>query len=197
MHPDINLDNYEKKLITFSIEEVSHLYFRLMAILFVALAVPFILVYFQSFSYYFTNFHWFTFLQDCTLFILFIFIGIILHELIHGLTWAMCVKDAIRVIKFGVLWKHLVPYCHCKVHLKVKHYIAGAITPAIILGILPTLWAFATGNIMIFFLGLYFIVAASGDFLIIYLLRNEPYNSYVKDHDSQPGCIVYKFKNEK
>ena len=187
--------NYEKKLITFSIEEASQLYIRLMAVLVLALVAPFIIVHFESFSYYFTHFNWWIFLKDCVLFIVFLLFGIVLHGVIHGLTWALFVKERLGAIKFGVLWKYLTPYCHCKGHLRVKHYIAGAIMPAVILGIVPTLWAFITGNMMIFFLGVYFIVAASGDFLIIYLLRNEHYNSYVKDHNSLPGCIVYKLKD--
>ena len=195
MHSYKNLDNYEKKFITFTIEEASQLYIRLMGLLVVALVVPFVFVHFKSFNFYFSNFNWLTFGQDFFLFIIFTFIGIALHELIHGLTWALFVKERLRAIKFGVLWKYLTPYCHCKGHLKVKHYIAGAIMPAVVLGIIPTLWAFTTGNIMLFFLGIYFIVAASGDFLIIYLLRNEHHNNYVKDHDSLPGCIVYKFKD--
>lgn len=194
MHPNKDFENYDKRFITFTIEEASHLYIRLLALLVAALVAPFIYVHFQSFNSYFTNFSWMTFGKDIFIFIIITFLGIALHEIIHGLTWALFVKERLRAIKFGVLWKYLTPYCHCKGHLKVKHYIAGAIMPAVILGIIPTLWAFITGSIMILFLGVYFIVAASGDFLIIYLLRNEHHNSYVKDHDSLPGCIVYKFK---
>jgi hypothetical protein len=32
-------------------------------------------------------------------------IGIILHELIHGITWAKYTKDGFKSIRFGVLWK--------------------------------------------------------------------------------------------
>ena len=195
MNPYKSLDNYKKKLIVFTIEEASQLYIRLLGLLVVALVAPFIFVHFQSFSFYFSNFSWLTFGQDFFLFIIFTFLGIAFHELIHGLTWALFVRERLGAIKFGVLWKYLTPYCHCKGHLRVKHYIAGAIMPAVILGITPTLWAFITGSIMVFFLGVYFIVSASGDFLIIYLLRNEHHNSYVKDHESLPGCIVYKFKD--
>ena len=195
MHPYKNIDNYDKKLITFTIEEAGQLYIRLMGLLVAVFVVPFIFVHFQSFNIYFSNFNWLTFGQDFILFIIFAFLGIALHELIHGLTWALFVKERLRAIKFGIIWKYLTPYCHCKGYLKVKHYIAGAIMSAVILGIIPTIWAFITGSIMAFFLGVYFIVAASGDFLIIYLLRNEHYNSYVKDHNSLPGCIVYKLKD--
>ena len=165
--------------------------------LFRSLVVPFIIVHFKSFKFYFSHFSWLIFFKDIALFIIAIIIGIVLHEAIHGLTWALFVKERLRAIKFGVLKETFTPYCHCKGFLRVKHYITGAIMPAILLGILPTLWAFINGKIMLFLLGIYFIVAASGDFLIVYLLRNEGCNSYVKDHESLPGCIVYKLKNKK
>lgn len=66
--------------------------------------------------------------------------------------------------------------------------------PAIILGVIPTIIAFFTGSIMFFYLGVNFIVAASGDFLITYMLRSEDGNNYVLDHDSLPGCTVYRLK---
>ena len=194
MHPDNQQNKYTKKPITFTIEQAAKLYIRLMGALIITLVVPFIIIHFQSFRFYFYNFSWMTLSTDIFLFIIVIIIGIVLHEAIHGLTWALFVKERLRVIKFGILKEYLTPYCHCKGYLRVKHYIAGAIMPAILLGILPTLWAFVNGKIMFFFLGIYFIVAASGDFLIIYLLRNEHRNDYVKDHESLPGCIVYKFK---
>ena len=190
-------DNYEEELITFSIEEASLLAIRLLAVLGVFLVFPFILLYFSKFSIYFSNFNFIVFLKDCLLFFLLIIVGIILHELIHGAVWAIFVKEKFKAIKFGVLWKYLTPYCHCSVPLKVKHYIAGGIMPAIVLGVAPTLLAFFTGNVLLFFLGIYFTAAASGDFMIIYLLRNEEQNNYVIDHDSLPGCTVYRLKTEK
>lgn len=196
MRPDNHLSNYVKKPITFTIKQAAHLYIRLMGTVIIMLVVPFIILHFQSFSLYFSNFNWLLFLQDILLFALFIFIGITLHELIHGLTWALFVKERLRAIRFGIFKENFTPYCHCKGYLRVKHYIAGAIMPAILLGILPTLWAFVNGKVMFFFLGVYFIIAASGDFLIIYLLRNEHHNDYVKDHETKPGCIVYKFKEK-
>ena len=194
MHLNNQLNNYTKKPITFTIEQAVYLYIRLLGVLVIALVVPFTIIHFQSFNFYFSNFSWLIFLKDTFLFIVSIFAGIILHEAIHGLTWALFVKERLRAISFGILKKSFTPYCHCKGFLQVKHYIVGAIMPAILLGIMPTLWAFVNGSVMIFFLGIYFIVAASGDFLIIYLLRNEHHNDYVKDHETQPGCIVYKFK---
>lgn len=43
------------------------------------------------------------------LFIAVIFAGIVVHELIHGITWSMFAKKGFRSIQFGVLWKSFNP----------------------------------------------------------------------------------------
>ena len=75
---------------------------------------------------------------------LILILGIVVHELIHGITWTMFAKNGHKSIKYGVLWKMVTPYCHCKEPLLVKHYIIGAITPAIILGLLPAIYDILT-----------------------------------------------------
>jgi hypothetical protein len=128
--------------------------------------------------------------STASLFLIVIF-GIVLHEMIHGITWARFAKNGHISIKYGVLWKMLTPYCHCKEPLKVKHYILGAITPAIILGLFPVIYSFFTGNIGVLIFGVFFTVAALGDFMIINLLRKENMNSYVLDHPSEAGCYIF------
>jgi hypothetical protein len=119
-------------------------------------------------------------------------IGIVLHELIHGLIWAKFAKNGFKSIKFGVMWKMLCPYCHCKEALSVRQYIIGGIAPAIILGIIPAIIAIAIGNLSILFFGMYFITAGAGDFLIIDLIRKEKSNTLVQDHPTEGGCYVYR-----
>jgi hypothetical protein len=123
---------------------------------------------------------------------LIIMIGVVVHELIHGLTWSMFTKNGHKSIKYGVLWKMLTPYCHCKEPLLVKHYIIGGITPAIILGFLPAFYSILTGNIGFLFFGIFFTMAALGDFMIINLLRKEDMDCFVLDHPSEPGCFIYR-----
>ncbi len=119
-------------------------------------------------------------------------LGIVAHELIHGLTWLPFTKHGFKSIKFGILWKMLTPYCHCKEAMKVKHYILGAITPAIFLGFIPALVAIAIGNTGLLVFGMFFIMAGGGDFMIIHLLRNENKNDLVQDHPSEAGCYIYR-----
>ena len=121
-------------------------------------------------------------------------LGIITHELIHGLFWALYSKKGFKSIKFGILKQYLTPYCHCKEPLKVKHYITGAIMPAIILGFIPVVLALIYGYLGLLLLGIFFIAAAGGDFLMIDLLRKEPMDSWAKDHPSEAGYYIYRKK---
>ena len=118
--------------------------------------------------------------------------GVIIHELIHGVTWARYTDNGFKSIKFGVLWKMLTPYCHCKEPLRVKHYVMGAIAPAIILGFIPSVVAIIIGNFGLLIFGLVFTVVAAGDFLIINLLRKENKDDFVEDHPSEAGCYIYR-----
>lgn len=197
MFSDNTNDNYQKELISFSIKKANRVAISLLIILCVAIGLPFVFLHIDKFSAYFSNFNILIFSKDLLLFFLISLVGIALHELIHGLTWAMFIKERFRAIRFGILWKYLTPYCHCKVPMKLKYYLLGAIMPALILGILPLIIAFINGKIFIFLLGIYFTVAASGDFLIIYYLINERYSDYVKDHESVVGCTIYRLKENK
>ncbi|WP_333627558.1 DUF3267 domain-containing protein [Sphingobacterium siyangense] len=121
-----------------------------------------------------------------------ILLGIAVHELIHGIAWAIFAKNGFKSMKFGVMWKLLTPYCHCKDALKVKEYIIGAIAPAILLGILPAIVAIFNGSISLLIFGMFFTMAACGDFLIINLIRKENWDDLVEDHPTEAGCYIYR-----
>jgi len=126
-----------------------------------------------------------------TLFIVLV-IGVIAHELIHGVFWALFTKKGFSSIKFGILKQYFTPYCHCKEPLKVKHYIIGAIMPAIILGFIPIIAGLMYGFLSWLLFGIFFIAAAGGDFLMINLLRKEHMNDWAKDHPSEAGYYIYR-----
>jgi len=122
--------------------------------------------------------------------------GILAHELIHGVFWMIFSKKgkAFESIKFGVIWKFLTPYCHCKYPLSVKHYRVGGSMPGVILGVIPLLLGLATGNSGIFIFGIFFTVTACGDFLILWMLRKENKRTLVQDHPSKIGCYIIDSK---
>jgi hypothetical protein len=128
--------------------------------------------------------------------ILVLIFGIIAHELIHGIVWAKFTKNGFKSIKFGIIWKMITPYCHSKEPLKVQQYTLGAIMPAIILGFIPVILSIVVGNIALLAFGIIFILSASGDFYVIYTLRNEKKDTLIEDHPSEVGYYVYRLIEE-
>jgi hypothetical protein len=118
--------------------------------------------------------------------------GVVLHELIHGITWARYTKNGFKSIRFGILWHVMTPYCHCEEPLRIRHYIIGGLMPAIVLGAIPFILALVTGSMILLCFGIFFTIAAGGDFMIVNLLRKEPMSAYIQDHPSKIGCFIYR-----
>ena len=125
------------------------------------------------------------------LFLILIFIiGIILHELIHAISWIMFAKISFSKIKFGFNARSLSPYAHCGEAVTAKVYRIALLTPAIILGIIPIFISFITGSVWLFVIGELFTVTACGDFLIFWLIRKVKNEHLVADHPERAGCKV-------
>jgi hypothetical protein len=122
---------------------------------------------------------------------LYLIVGIVLHELLHGLTWAVFSKGGFRQIKFGVNWKYITPYTHFKKPLKVKIYLAGALMPLIVLGVFPAIAGIILGNGLYVLFGIFFTWAAAGDIISAIKLFQFPLNKLVQDHPDQLGFIIY------
>ncbi|PRY03996.1 putative zincin peptidase [Pontibacter ummariensis] len=118
--------------------------------------------------------------------------GAVLHELLHGLTWAAFCEKGLRSIQYGVHWAALTPYCHCKEVLPLKPYILGGLMPGLVMGLLPALVGTVMGNPWVFFFGLFFSVAAAGDLLVLWMLRKCRPDDLVQDHPEKIGCYVLR-----
>jgi hypothetical protein len=190
------IKGYKKELLTFDLMKAN--LYAIVAIIPVLIlyGVPFFLLWRNSFSKMalksFIDNHNLGIWGNAISILLVMTIGIIAHELIHGITWARYTKNGFKSITFGVLWKMLTPYCHCSEPLKVKHYITGAIMPAIILGFLPFVYSLFTGNALWLLFGIFFTMSAVGDLMIVNLVRKEDMNSLVLDHPSEVGCYVFR-----
>jgi hypothetical protein len=115
--------------------------------------------------------------------------GIVIHELLHGLTWGCFASKGLKSIKFGVKWKYLTPYCHCKEPLKVKHYRIGGAMPLIIMGIIPSIIGIIIGHGGVLTFGIFFTWTAGGDIIALYMLRKLDDEVYISDHPSKMGFI--------
>ena len=125
-----------------------------------------------------------------------LFVGIAVHELIHGLTWACFAKSGWRSIHFGVMWKLLTPYCHCSEPLHIPAYALGGMMPCIVLGIIPAIVALCIGSLLLVVWGIFFISAAAGDIWIVWLLTKEKPGSTVLDHPSEAGFFIIEPDDE-
>ena len=122
--------------------------------------------------------------------------GVILHELIHGIFFAVFSENKFKSVKFGIMpaKKLFSPYCHCREVLNIKHYRITIIMPLILLGIVPSIVSIFIGNFLLFFWGIIFIVAGCGDILIWIKTLKERNDSLILDHPSEAGYYVYKLK---
>lgn len=124
-----------------------------------------------------------------------IFVLIVVHELIHGITWAAFAKNGWKSISFGFIVEYLTPYCSCNQPMKKYQIILGAIMPTIILGFIPAIVAVFTGSTITLFVALMLIMGGGGDMIIIFKLLR--FKSTAKDvlfidHPYELGTAVFE-----
>ena len=132
-----------------------------------------------------------------TLLLLIFYIAlVILHELIHGLTWSRFTKNGFRSISFGVIWRSLNPYCTCTEPLSKTHYLTGSLMPWFVLGILPCIASliFHSGYLLI--IGVIMAISAGGDLLIakMILTRKGEGIMLFLDHPTDIGLVCLEKK---
>lgn len=119
-----------------------------------------------------------------------VLLGIVIHELIHGISWVIFGHKPFSSIRFGFQWKTFTPYAHLKEPVDVNAYRLGAFMPGFILGILTYSLSLVTGNGDLFWFSIIHTSAAGGDWLILWLLRNVRSDAQVEDHPTNAGCYV-------
>lgn len=117
------------------------------------------------------------------------FASIIIHELLHGLGYALGGAGWGNV-KFGVIWKYITPYAHCKVPLPAQAYTVAVALPGIVLGGIPVIVGWLLGNADLTLYGAIMLSAAAGDLMVLASLVRVPRDAFVQDHPSRPGFQI-------
>jgi hypothetical protein len=119
-----------------------------------------------------------------------VLLGVVLHELVHGISWVLFGHKPLSAVKFGFQWKTFTPYAHLKEPVEVHAYRLGAFMPGFILGILTYILSLVLGDGNLFWFGMVHTSAAGGDWLILWLIRNVKAGMQVEDHPTNAGCYV-------
>ena len=117
------------------------------------------------------------------------------HECIHGATWAIFAPNHLKDVELGFMKEYLTPYCTCCAALERGPYIAGALMPLIVLGLIPLALGIAFGWPAVFWAGVLMTLAAGGDVMIVLrLLRYRTHAAEVvyMDHPTQAGLAVFE-----
>lgn len=119
-----------------------------------------------------------------------ILLGVVVHELIHAITWVFFGHKPFSKIRFGFQWKTLTPYAHLTEPIEVNAYRLGGFMPGFMLGILIYGLSLLLGDGNLFWFSLIHTSAAGGDWLVLWLIRNLKPGQLVEDHPTQAGCYV-------
>ena len=119
-----------------------------------------------------------------------IMLGVVAHELLHGVGFRYFAGVSWRDIRFGVHVKYLVPYASSHVPMTVEAYRGVTVLPGIVTGILPLLVGLATGSLAWTAFGAILLGGAGGDALILWYIRHLPRGTIVRDSQSLIGCEV-------
>ncbi len=190
--------------ITLSVEKLTRFTFLSLPLISLAFLIPYFLLRYDEFARWIDAMtggtdglrRWLAvtgyLAKKSLLWLVYVVAGILLHELLHGIGWVIFGGKSFRSLQFGVLWKYLSPYAHCKEPVKVRGYRAGIILPGVIVGILPGIYGIVAGQFGWVLFGIIFTWGAIADFVMWWILRKLPPDSQVIDHPEKVGCYVLK-----
>jgi len=119
-----------------------------------------------------------------------VLLGSYLHELIHAAAFRRIGKASKAAVGVGVHWRFLTPYAWCKEPITAGAYRWVAALPGLILGVVPFLVSLGIAHPWTAVWGIFFTMAASGDFLVLLLIRDLPGQTRIVDHPSRCGCAI-------
>lgn len=122
------------------------------------------------------------------MFIAIVAISVVVHELLHGIGWAISSGKGWKVVGFNI--NAMMPSCTCKVALKKKTYLIGVLAPFVVLGLSSILFIFVYPGTVSFLTMMVNFVAAGADLLIAFhILREE--DAFIVDHPTEAGYIAF------
>lgn len=114
--------------------------------------------------------------------------SVVIHELLHGIGWAVSSGKGWKVVRFNI--NAMMPSCACKTALKKKAYLIGVLAPFVVLGLGSILFVFIyPGTISLLTMMVNF-TAAGADILIAVKLLKEK-DVLIADHPTEAGYMAF------
>ena len=117
-------------------------------------------------------------------------IGIVLHEGTHVLAMLVFGRVGRRSIRAGHRIREGIIYVHSTRPMTASAYRKVLLSPAILVGIVPTIIGLATGDGWLTAFGWLMTISAAGDVAVWRLIRPLDPNQMVQDHPSEVGVVV-------
>ena len=122
------------------------------------------------------------------IFIAIIAISVVIHELLHGVGWAVASGKGWNVVRFNI--NAMMPSCACKVALEKKAYLFGVLTPFVVLGFGSVLFIFIYPGTVSFLTMIVNFISAGADLIIACNVLKER-DVLIADHPKEAGYIAF------
>ncbi len=122
------------------------------------------------------------------IFIAIIAISVVIHELLHGVGWAVASGKGWNVVRFNI--NAMMPSCACKVALEKKSYLFGVLTPFVVLGFGSVFFIFIYPGTVSFLTMIVNFISAGADLIIACNVLKER-DSLIADHPKEAGYIAF------
>lgn len=117
-----------------------------------------------------------------------IVVSVVIHELLHGIGWAISSKKGWNVVRFNI--NAMMPTCACKVALEKKQYLVGVLTPFVVLGLGSILFmVIYPGTVSLLTVMVVFIAAGADLIIAVNVLKES--DCLIVDHPTEAGYIAF------
>ena len=183
VHADLKASGYREKNVTISSGKAM--------ILGVVYALPFIIIVGLLYRFILIERAYLLKISGLSFYIMLgaiIVASVVIHELLHGIGWAVSSGKGWKVVRFNI--NAMMPSCACKTALKKKAYLIGVLAPFAVLGLGSILFVFIyPGTISLLTMMVNF-TAAGADILIAVKLLKEK-DVLIADHPTEAGYMAF------
>jgi hypothetical protein len=110
------------------------------------------------------------------------------HELLHAAGFLLFGRAPRTQVRIGFQRRTLTPFASCSTPVTASAYRAAGLLPALVLGGLPLLAAWATGSAGLLLWAWVMLALAGGDVAAVWAMRSVPGDAMVVDDPALVGC---------